>query len=360
MPKLKKDSNSGVEALTGFCFQRNCAIYLVLNNYDMWLGINFFICIEHHDDLIFAHVNDSDEIRKVEAYQAKKAQSEWTTGKKLAQIIAKMTMVGNDLKNDSILKSSDYSHDITFLTNKSIKLNCGSRKDPKYSEIIRESNVCVCYTDLHEKIQKNLLNKLKTFSFENAQLNNISFKYIDVANKDKSQQNQLVGMLSDLFRDKIADPNAALDLILKLFRDVETVYNQGNQVQLLDESKRVYSRDIFNALEVICSKAKAYKLWRENANELANALQIPISKWRNFKEYINNCFDYFKDLEQVEFQKIFHFVNENRDVDEICFSDSECIKMLNERFLKKHRTQFDQAEVAFAILAAYVETRNDE
>jgi hypothetical protein len=269
-----------------------------------------------------------------------------------------MTLVGSDLKNDSISKSSDYSQDLTFLTNKSIKLNCGSRKDPKFSEIIRENNVFIFYCDLHSNIQSNFLKKLKDYSFEANQLDNVSFKYIDVANTDNSQREQLAGKLSKLFGDRIFDSYAALDLLLKLFREVETVYNQGNESKLLDENKRVYSQDIFKAIDVICNKAKAFKLWRENAQELSEVLQIPISKGRNYIEHLNNCFDYFKDLKQVDFQKIYHFVNNNRDIDESSFSDQDCINNLNERFFNKHQTQLDNASVSFAIVAAYVETRN--
>jgi hypothetical protein len=358
MSELKNDVNSGVEALTGFSFQRNSAIYLVLENYDIWVGSEFFICIEHHDDVIFAQLNDLNEISKIEAYQAKKSTSEWATGKNLAEIIAKMTIVGRDLENDLISKSNCYSHDLTFLTNKSIKLNCGSRKNPKYSEIIRENNVFVCYTNLHENIQENILKKLEDFSFETEQLDNVSFLYVDVANTDKSQRNQLAGMLSDVFKNKISDPNAALDLLLKLFREAETIYNQGNKSELLDKSKRVYSKDIFKAIDVICNKAKAFNLWREHASELSLALQIPISKSSNYLEHLNNCFDYFKDLKQVEFQKIYHFVSDNRDIDESSFSHPECIKKLKERFFSNHQTQLDEVLVSFAIVAAYVETRN--
>jgi hypothetical protein len=71
MSELKNDVNSGVEALTGFSFQRNSAIYLVLENYDILVSRKFFICIEHHDDLIFAHLSNSNVISRIEAYQAK-------------------------------------------------------------------------------------------------------------------------------------------------------------------------------------------------------------------------------------------------------------------------------------------------
>ncbi|SIS41895.1 hypothetical protein SAMN05421686_101119 [Thalassolituus maritimus] len=360
MSEITNDTNSGVEALTGFSFQRNSAIFIVLDNYDFLVTHDFFICIEHHDDVIFSHLNDSNEVFKVDAYQAKKSTSEWATEKVLAEIIAKMTLVGHDLDKDIIDKSEDYSQGLTFLTNKSVKLNCGCKKksEKKYSEIVRENNLVAFYSDLHSKIQGNILNNLKHFTYETSQLEKVSFRYIDIGNTDKAQQNQLIGMISDLFKDKVSDPSAALDLLLKLFRQVETVYNQGGTSKLLDESKRVYGKDILKAINVICSKSKAFKLWRDNAQELSEALRIPISKGRNYAEILNNCFDYFKDLKQVEFQKIYHFVNDNRDIDDLSYSDVSCIKKINEKFHQMHQTQLDKILVSFVIIAAYVETRN--
>nr|BBJ03014.1 hypothetical protein YBY_08620 [Marinobacter nauticus] len=359
MSDTTNDTNSGVEALTGFSFQRNSAIFLVLENYDVLVGREFFICIEHHDDVIFAELNESNKISKIKAYQAKKSSSEWVVGKNLAEIIAKMTKVGSDLEIDQMSKFTGYSHDLIFLTNKSIKLNCGKKSaGTKYSEIIRENNIFVCYTNLHGSIQNNILKKLDSFSYESQQLDNLYFRYIDVGNTDKSQRNQLAGMLSDIFKDRISDPAAALDLLLKLFREVETVYNQGNKSKLLDVRKRVYSKDVFKAIDVICSKAKAFKFWRENAKDFSELLQIPVSKSSRYAEYINDCFDYFKDLKQVEFQKILKFVDENRDVDDSSFSYVDCIVKLKERFSTQHQTQINEILVSFAIVAAYVETRD--
>jgi len=359
MSEIVNDTNSGVEALTGFSFQRNSAIFIVLDNYDFFVTHDFFICIEHHDDLIFSYLNDSNEICKIDAYQAKKSVSEWGTGSSLVEIIAKMTLVGRDLERDVVDKSENYSHDLTFLTNKSVKLNCGSKKNgEKHSEIIRENNLVACYSNLHSRIQDNILNKLKNYTFEADQLEKINFRYIDIGNTDKAQRNQLIGMLSDIFKDKVSDPSAALDLILKLFREVETVFNQGNTSKLLDESKRIYGKYVLEAINVICNKSKAFKLWRDNAQELSEALKIPVSKGRNYTQHLNNCFDYFKDLNQVEFQKIYHFVNDNREMDDLSYSDTSCITKLNAKFHQIYQTQLDNVLVSFAIVAAYVETRN--
>jgi hypothetical protein len=359
MSELKNDANSGVEALTGFSFQRNSAIYLILENYEVYVGSNFFVCIEHHDDVIFAHLNDSDQITEVKSYQTKKSTAEWTITKEFAEIIAKITKVGDDIKNDSISKVEDFTQELSFMSNRSIKLNCGSKgKSPKSSVIIKENNLFAFYSDLPFPIQQNFLKKLNEFSFVGDQLANISFRYIDVGNTDRAQRDQLAGMLLHKFQDKVHDASAAIDLLVNLFRDVETIYNQQNTCKLLDTSKRVYGSDIFSALNVICTKAKAYDLWRLHANDLGKTLKIPVSKGRNFLELISNSFDYFKDLSQIELRRIYKFVDDNRDVDDMYYSEVDCIEALHNRFQIENQTQLANETVASAIIAAYVETRN--
>ncbi|PWB15761.1 hypothetical protein DCO44_05135, partial [Acinetobacter sp. AM] len=49
----KKSVNGGVDAQVGFDFQRNCALYLLLDDYDSFKEKNFFVCIEHHDDFLY-------------------------------------------------------------------------------------------------------------------------------------------------------------------------------------------------------------------------------------------------------------------------------------------------------------------
>ena len=69
----KKAANSGVVALSGFEFQRNCALYLLLEEYATFKDQDYFLCIEHHDDFLFCfRTIDSQRIRNIKAYQAKK------------------------------------------------------------------------------------------------------------------------------------------------------------------------------------------------------------------------------------------------------------------------------------------------
>lgn len=349
--------NSGVQALSGFAFQRNSAIYLLLDNYDYYKNKEFFICIEHHDDLIFALLNDANKLCKVEAYQAKKASKQWATSSKLAEIIAKITLVGSSLKSDQFIKSKHYTHNLTFLTNHSVKLTCGKRKDAK-TVILKEDNTEISMHALHDRIQDNIKKKVKKFSHSSAELNHIRFLYVDLNKTDENQRLHLAGMLSKLFRDKITDPYAAMDLLLTLFRNAETIYNQAGISSLLDPKKRINSLDIYKALDVITKKRKAFSFWRSYAKIICSKLKIPVSQSSRYKEHIDNCFDFFKDLEAVEFRKIYKFVDESRAIDDKFYDHSDCIIEIYNKYLSTHQTQLTEYIVLFAIVAAFVETRN--
>lgn len=350
------DINAGVQAQNGFAFQRNSTICVMLDKYDLLIGNNFFVCIEHHDDIIFTFLNESGSIKEIDSYQSKKSSSYWSTDKELGEIVSKMTRVGHNLLLDTMPKDENYVHNLFFLTNKSINLNCGRRKAPKYSEIVKEDNLLVSFSELHEEIKKNLISKMTDFSHEICQLSNVQFMHLEFGNTDKAQREQLIGKISQLFKDKNVDAVAALETIIILFRDVETVYNQGGQSKLLDESKRIYSLKILEAFNVIENKTKTYTLWRQNSEKIAEHLKITLSISKNYKAYIDNSFDYFKDLKMVEFQKIYNFVKET-NVDEVCYNVSSSIIMLNEEFKRNNQTLLKNEIVLFAIISAYAELR---
>lgn len=357
MAVKNKATNAGVEALSGFAFQRNSAIYLILDNYVSLVKNDFFVCIEHHDDVIFAHQDKSNKLTEINVYQAKKSTSTWNVNSKFAEIIAKLTNVGSAIKEDEHVKSDNYTHKLHFLSNKSIKLSCGKRGKGAVSHNVKENDVQINYQNLHSKIQSNILTQLNSHRYTPEELSNVGFLYVDMGNVDKSQQNQLSGMLGELFKGQITDPQAALDLMLSLFRKAETIYNQGDLSQLLDRSKRISGKEILRALNVITTRSKTFKFWREHAKEIVKELKIPISKSSRYEEYINNSFDFFKDLQEVEHRKIFNFVNDNRQVDNYCIDYSECISELHKEFFNKHQTQLNTEIVLFAIVAAFVETR---
>lgn len=350
-------TNAGVEALSGFAFQRNSAIYLILDNYASLVKNDFFVCIEHHDDVIFAHQDNNHKLTKVNVYQAKKSTSTWSVNSKFAEIIAKLTNVGASINQDEHPKSPCYTQQLHFLSNKSINLSCGKKGKKSLSHRVKESDVQINYQDLHANIQSNILNKLDDFTYAPDEIGNVGFLYVDMGNIDKSQRNQLAGMLGELFKGQITDAQAALELMLSLFRKAETIYNQGNVSKLLDKSKRINGKEILLALNVITTKSKTFKFWREHARDIVKELKIPISKSSRYEEYINNSFDLFKDLQEVEHRKIFNFVNENRQVDNYCIDYSECITELHKEFFNNFQSQLSTEIVLFAIVAAFVETR---
>lgn len=153
-----KAVNAGVDALTGFEFQRNCALYLLLDNFNSFIDKNFFICIEHHDDFLFCYKTDClAYINEIYAYQAKKLSGKiWTIDARFSEMISKILLVGDNLKNDSFEKSEDYRHQLTFISNTEIELKYSPLKKLKAEGAteqivkINEQNSTCVYNDLHE------------------------------------------------------------------------------------------------------------------------------------------------------------------------------------------------------------------
>jgi hypothetical protein len=102
----KKAANSGIDALLGFEFQRNCALYLLLDDYNRFKDREFFLCIEHHDDFLFCYrTGCRSNIQEIHSYQAKKLSGNvWTINERFSETIAKMLEVGSDLRSDSAPK----------------------------------------------------------------------------------------------------------------------------------------------------------------------------------------------------------------------------------------------------------------
>ncbi|WP_214657735.1 hypothetical protein, partial [Vibrio anguillarum] len=65
----KKAANCGVVALSGYEFQRNCALYLLLDGYEHFREEDYFLCIEHYDDFLFCfRTNDTERIKRIISY----------------------------------------------------------------------------------------------------------------------------------------------------------------------------------------------------------------------------------------------------------------------------------------------------
>lgn len=236
MNASKKAANSGIDALLGFEFQRNCALYLLLNDYDQFKRREFFLCIEHHDDFLFCYRTDCrSNIEEVHSYQAKKLSGNvWSINERFSELVAKILEVGNELINDPIPKCASYTHELTFISNTDIKLNYNPSKKEKdngkkdITYLLNEQNSRCIYgaipTEIKDKIQKNVDSfcQKKNITYHKSQFANLRIQWVDFPRNKNTQKDALVGLMVRKF-SHVSDPLAAVELLLSLFRDIEAV-----------------------------------------------------------------------------------------------------------------------------------------
>ena len=108
--------NSGVEGGTGYEFQKNCLIFILLDEYDNFRDKEYFICMESADDFIICFL-ENNELKEVRTYQAKKnSNGSWTIHNMKNEIIPKMCEGGVMIQEDkSFLQAKDYTQKLHFL-----------------------------------------------------------------------------------------------------------------------------------------------------------------------------------------------------------------------------------------------------
>ncbi|WP_162427222.1 dsDNA nuclease domain-containing protein [Pontibacter pudoricolor] len=361
MAEVSKGLNAGVHNATGIEFQKHCALFLLLEGYESLKGKKYFICIEHQDDFLFCLQNDIGELTSVEAFQAKKSSNKWSITDELCDILKKLVEVGVALKEDTIQKDKTYSHTLHFITNNSIALKAGSK--PKFvTATINESNSRVEYLKLDKEIKDCLKEKVEAKLGSNVaafkEIDNMIFGFIDLGRTRKSQIDQLIGKFTRIFGDKVNDPNAAVLTLLELFREIETAFNQGFKASLLDKKKRIECNTINQALDIITSQQMAFKVWRSFEKGIAKALGISLKHQKEFEYHFNNSFDLFKDLHQVEHQKILSFVYSNEALLENHSEEATFVIELLDMFKSQYNSQLSELEVKAAIFAASIELIN--
>lgn len=357
-----KAVNAGVHASTGFEFQKHCALYILLENYADLQNSRYFICIEHHDDILFCFQDPNDSISNIDAYQAKKSSDKWKNSG-LYDIIKHIIHTGHSLANDPIEKLSTYSHTLSFLTNNSIHVTSGTKKG-SVSEIINEANLKVKYTDLHDDIKKVVKDELTKICDPKKpvldQLDHMSLVYIDLPKASKSQIHQLIGKFQDTFGDQVEDHKAAIMTLIDLFRDIENTFNQGGKSDLMHKSKRLESQKINDAINVITTQQLAYSLWKSKKDEINTILSIPVAQRRQFKLEFENSFDYFKDLTQAEHRKILKFTKEDCQIIlDTCITDEDCVHEIYSKYKLNNNSQLSDLQLKAALFAAYVQTKGN-
>lgn len=350
---IKQYANSGVDGSSGYEFQKHCALYIFLEQYEEIKDKKYFICLEHYEDFLFCYLTRDELIEKIETYQAKKSSKKWTMTQDFKNIIKKILEVGVDLNNDMNSKNNNYFHNLHFLSNHEISLSKQKDKE-KFENIINERNETIKYKELYQEIKDEFLSL--TNSKTKNELENLLFKYIDINKTYDKQKKVLVGMFINIFGNKVKDSKASVDTLLSLFRDVENTLNQGNIIALMDKTKRVESEQINTALNIITTQQKAYEEWKSKKDEYSKVLNLHPFKHNQFENAYENAFEYLKDLEQVEHQKIFTFIKENVPD---CNNDIECLEKIVAKYKASYSTQFDEITIKAIILASYIQLKEE-
>lgn len=345
------------------------SLFLILDNYDSkFYGTKYFLSLEYLEDMLFCYLDEYGQAVKVETYQSKKKSvGNWSIDIELAEIIVKIPKVGKTLIADTHPKCINYSHDLYFSSNTSMKLMTkvatlvGKKKSTKtYSQTVTEEYSEVTYIELDPIIQMAIAEKLAehdSYNSENLcdELGNLKFLYVDFSKTNKEQENQLRTKLEDIFDRKISDSKAALDSIFRLFKDVELTYNQKSVARLLDKSKQVHSQDINNAIEVITTKSKAFQFWRDHSRDISQKLGIKPFERDSFEMKFSLAFDLFKSKDEAEHQKILGFVKSNY-LQCRGYNEDECIEELVEIFSQKNSSNLDEQTLKATMYAAYFES----
>lgn len=356
MTKGKIDSNSGVQANVGFDFQRNTCIYVFLDNYNDWKGQDYFIMLEHYDDIVFGFLNSNGELSQVTTYQAKKSSTVWTT-KKVHKIIQKISNAGIEMLKDSISKSSDYKQSQHFVSNNTIELDYKCSKENKTKKVyVNETNESVAYNVLTEDCQNSLKKGNLEIKFDSEQIEhfkNLNFTYIDLGRNTKSQLELLSGKFETVFGKSIIDHTAARDTLIFHLKEIESTYNQGDIPKFSDKHKRLESEKIESIIKILTTKKLALKFCREKADKICEELSINVFDAMSFELDFENSLDQFKDLKQGEHQKILNFIKSKKSIFLNFTNDILCIKELYSSFVKEQNSTLNPSQLKASISAGY-------
>lgn len=356
MAKGKIDSNSGVQANVGFDFQRNTCIYVFLDKYVSIKNQEYFIMLEHYDDIVFGFLNSNGELSQVTTYQAKKSSKIWLTNQ-VFEIIQKISNSGIEILKDSLKKSSDYNQSQHFITNNTIVLDYQCSIEKKTKKIyVNETNESINYTSLNSDCQKSLKKGNSEIKFDIEQIDhfkNLNFTYIDFGRNTKSQLELLRGKFETVFGKSIIDHTAARDTLIFHLKEIESTYNQGDIPKLSDKHKRLESSKIDAILKTLTTKNLALDFCRKKSEKICEELSINVFDAMSFELDFENSLDEFKDLKQGEHQKIIQFIENKKGIFTNFTNDVLCIKELHSLFLKEQNSTLNSLQLKASMAAGY-------
>lgn len=306
--------NSGVEGGTGYEFQKNCLVYILLDEYERFRDKEYFVCMESADDFIICFIVDNN-LKEIDTYQVKKkSDSKWTISHiNKKDIIAKICEAGLIVQEDtSYTHTTDYCQKLHFLSNQIMELD---------SKLCNEENDTIKYEDLDKNTQVSIETYIKNYYNKESrgynldqlseQRNHLIFKFIDLNRRVSEQRNCLITKIGLIFNGSVSDCKAALDTILSALTISSTTFNNNSQINLLQRDKQVTSDKINECFGVIQTKSIFKEKWKTEVKRvICDVLDLKIPEQLQFYNCCCNSFDLFKDLTQVEHQGILSMAEE--------------------------------------------------
>lgn len=353
--------NSGVEGGTGYEFQKNCLIFILLDEYDYFREKKYFICMESADDFIICFL-ENDKLKEVRTYQAKKnSNGKWTIQNMKKEIIPKMCEGGVMVQEDkSLPHTNNYTQKLHFLSNQIIELN---------SKICNETSEIVEYDDLEENTKKVIEKSISDFHTKENKKYDVNkildqkkyliFRFLDLNRTIKEQQNCLKGKIEEMFKSDVSSPQAALDTILRSLTISSTTYNENKQLNLSQKNKWVTSESIQDCFGTITTKSKFFERWRNKVikDNICHTLKISVSDQSQFEFLCNICFDLFKDPKQVEHQNILNLAITLKTAPDI-YSEENLTNKIISSYKTDTSISFSELEIKAIAYAAAIQVLN--
>lgn len=389
--EIRQKDNAGVHGGTGYEFQKHCALYLLLDDYDKLKSKDYFIYFEHFDDFVFCYTING-ALDAVHLYQAKKNSTKWSLNKTLKDIMISMCEDGLITRSDkTFVKSTEYIQLLHFISNEVIELDKTNTNESKeincfdelcseaqesiiahYKEIkkraiyislgisseseIKDKEISDWYKSLDKNERQSIDDEIDSDPIL-AEIPNLVFRYIDLSRTVTAQKDQLKGKLSTLFKDQIEYPGAAIDALLLLFGNKATTFNQGC-VTFANKSKRVSSGQVNEHFDIIAAKSLAIKNWRSRGPEMAQKIGLPLMAQKKFEATFTISFDLFKDITQAEHQKILELSRYEYETNtEIC-DKSSFVNIVFERYKAQYTSRLSDIDIKAVVYAAFFEITN--
>lgn len=389
MPRIIKleYANAGVDGGTGYEFQKNCLLYVILSNYEELEGREYCVFMEHYDDFVICFLEEGI-LTEVYTYQAKKHSGDWTTSEIVPKVLFKICNTGAAARQDKTFdKSSGYKQILSFISNQKIKIKDNHIDDFNGEKFLRdfsESGFNYCRESMIEELKHSLflekqregivesslnfedwfnsLEESEKISFNQEveidpvyqELENVRFVHVDMNGTNVRQVQLLRCMLEDICQGKLTFPEAAFNMLIRLVTISATTYNQEGVITFNNYRKKILSSEINDCIGLLTTRAMAIKEWREKIDVYGKSLNIPIPKQKEFISELETSFEYLKDKSKIEHQQILELSKVELEVT-TATNREDFINIVYNKYIETNATRLSETRIKAICYAASFE-----